>query len=171
LQNFTDADFEIRGLRVVSLKEEHVLQFKMSKENVEEFATVYKQDPIAALLGVTNHHGSFAVLKNDKVLAITGIVDMRGKGLIWSLFSEDMRHNFINFARASEELMDVYHDAYTTLVCDVWAKNHSIMQWLAFLGFEPEFEFTHNGAHMVRFVRCCGEVDYEIPFGQRPVLH
>lgn len=164
-------DVEIRGLRAVKLTANHVLSFKMSKENIREFAEVYKQDPIAALLEVSEHQSSFAVLKDDQVLAITGIVDMRGEGLIWSLFSEDMRKHFVKFARASEQLMDIYHDAYTTLVCDIWVNSHMIAQWLAFLGFEPEFEFTHNGQNMVRFVRCCADVDYEIPFGQRPVLH
>lgn len=169
LQNFTGV--ESRGLKLVKLEPEHVFAFKMSKENVREFEVVYQQDPIQSLLEASRHPGSFAVVKDGKVLAITGIVDAKGEGLIWSLFSFEMRNNFIRFARASMDLMEAYHQEYTTLVCDIWVENKMIAQWLAFLGFEPEFGFTHNGADMVRFVRCCGDFEYELPFAQRPVLH
>lgn len=169
MQSSTDA--ESRGLRLAPLTPEHILSFKMSKENVREFAEVYKENPIHSLLEASKDPGTYAVLKGDEVLAITGIVNMRGEGLVWALFSQNMRKHFVRFARASEDLMEMHHQTYTTLVCDIWIQSTAIAQWLVFLGFEPEFEFQHNGQQMVRFVRCCAEVDYELPFGQRPVLH
>lgn len=173
MQNSTGV--KSRELELVELLPEMVPGFveNLSPENVREFKEVYQSDPGSELLLMAENRNqkSYAVVQGDKVLAVTGIVDMRGEGLIWALFSKDLRRSFVRFARASMTLMDFYHKDYSTLVCDIWVENDMIAQWLSFLDFEPELEFTHNNKPMMRFVRYCTNDEHKIPFAQRPVLH
>jgi hypothetical protein len=164
---------ESRGLALVKLTPELVDSFAPSRENVKEFAEVYKEDPALALRAVakSNKAHSFAVVKGEQPLAITGIVDLHGEGLIWAVFSNELHKNFVSFARASLDLMEFYNRQFPTLVCDVWAQNEMIIQWLCYLRFEPDFGFTHNGHEMIRFVRSCSDKKSVVTSIQRPVIH
>lgn len=163
-----------RGMELHLLTERHVREFiaDISPENQREFDEVYNRDPRQALLAAVGENGVFAVLYRGKTLAITGVFeDSMGDGVMWALFTNAMKKNFVRFARASEQLLDYYHDHFPTLVCNVWGENHMIHQWLIHLGFQPEFTYAHNNQELVRFVRYCEVVDISLPFGQRPVFH
>lgn len=166
---------ESRGLSLVKLTLDLVDAFlpSLSPENQREFTELYKEDPTLALKAVVGSKisHSFAILKDGVPLAITGVVDMEGEGLIWAMFSTDLRKNFVSFARASFDLMKFYNRQYPTLVCDVWVENEMILQWLTYLGFEIDFGFSHNGQQMIRFVRGCSDTKSIVTSFQRPVIH
>jgi hypothetical protein len=166
---------ESRGLSLIRLTPELVNSFvpNLSGENVKEFAEVYREDPKLALKAVaaSKKAHSFAVMKGEEPLAITGVVDLHGEGLIWAVFSNELRRGFVSFARASLDLMAFYNRQFPTLICDVWAQNEMIIQWLCYLGFDPDFAFEHNGHEMIRFVRSCPDNKSVVTSGQRPVIH
>ena len=166
---------ESRGLCLVKLTPELVDSFMLdiSHENVIEFRKVYRESPGPALKAALASGSShcFAVTKDGVPLAITGIVDMNGDGLMWAVFANALKKNFVSFARASTDLVEFYHRQFPTLICDVWIKNEAIIQWLTYLGFDLEFGFAHNGQDMVRFAHSCRNVNSIVTSIQRPVIH
>jgi len=169
-----DIIIESRGMELHQMVEQHVLAFipNISAENKREFAEVYELDPQKSLLRFVDIPGNYAVVRNGKVLALTGVHTMDdGEGMMWALFAEDMKKQFVRFVRASTDLIQFYHSIYPVLNCDVWIENAMIHQWLALLEFHPEFGYEQNGQQIVRAVRYCSEDETELSSGQRPVVH
>jgi hypothetical protein len=158
------------GLELYKLLPAHIMPFheNLSDENKREFEVVYGCDPLEALLSVMKDQMVFVVTRNDKVLAVTGIED----GQLWTMFSKDMKKNWVRFARASHDLMSFYHHFYDWIHCDVWAENEMIHQWLSHLGFEPSSIYqTETNQELVRFVRCKTSQDNVVSLLSRPVMH
>lgn len=169
-----DPVIQSRGMELHRLAKRHVDEFldDISIENQREFDELYRRDPAEALLAAIGEEGVFAVVRGGKTLAITGVFeDSMGDGVMWALFTESMKKSFVRFVRASEQLLDYYHERFPTLVCNVWTENHMIHQWLAHLGFQAELVYAHNDQELVRFVRYCEVIEISLPFGQRPVFH
>lgn len=158
------------GLELVKLQPRHIMSFyqNMSDENLREFGEVYELDPLEALKSTLHDQMVFAVTRNKEVLAITGVND----GLMWSLFSKNMRRNWVRFARASVSLINFYHHFYDEIECHVWTENEMIHQWLAHLGFEPVgISELLNSQKLVHFVRCKTTQDNVHSLLSRPVMH
>ena len=165
---------EERGLRLVALEKRHILPFvsKLSAENLREFETLYQMSPLEALEGVLEKPLVYAVEKDGVALAVTGIVPHKNYGLMWAMFSKDMRKHWISFARASIKLISFYHILHPRLMCDVWTENDMIHHWLVSLGFMPESAIQDaNGQITIRFVRCSPQVKSDETVASRPVLH
>jgi hypothetical protein len=163
-----------RGMDLLTMTGRHVYEFvaNMSVENQKEFAEVYELDPQKSLLRFVDIPGNYAVVRNGKVLALTGVHTMDdGEGMMWALFTKDMKKQFVRFVRASTDLIQFYHSIYPVLNCDVWIESVMIHQWLALLEFHPEFGYEQNGQQIVRAVRYCSEDETELSSGQRPVVH
>ena len=163
-----DVILRSHGLDLVRLKPCHIFPFidNLSDENKREFAELYESDPLESLLQCLNDDMTFAVVKGDDPLAITGINE---NSQMWALFSKYMRLNWIRFARASPDLISFYHLYHDQISCDVWTESDMIVQWLAYLEFEPIFLSKEN--HILHFVRC-KSVDNDISSRiSRPVMH
>jgi hypothetical protein len=161
---------ESHGLGLFKLKPKHIMPLyeDLSAENIAELREVYQVDPLEALLSLVGQQMIFVVERNGKALAITGLDD---EGVMWALFTESMKKNWVRFARASIDLITFYHHFYDQLRCQVWSKNEMIVQWLAHLGFEPESIFMSGHIEMVEFVRCKSEKTNVYSFLSRPVMH
>ena len=169
-----DSILESRGLKLVPFHERHILPFirNLSAENIREFETLYEISPLEALYDLSPDELVFVIEKDDKPIAMTGIVLREDSGVMWALFSNDLRKNWISFARASEMLIQFYHTIRETIYSEVWTNNEMIHQWLVHLGFEPEcFIEKPNGQSVVRFVRCQPELNHVQADTLRPVLH
>ena len=152
----------------------HILPFirNLSTENLREFETLYQVSPLDALYDLAPDELVFVIEKDGKPIAMTGIVLRDDSGMMWALFSNDLRKNWISFARASDLLIQFYHTMRETIYAEVWSENEMIHQWLAYLGFEPEcFIEKENGQSVIRFVRCQSEPNYVQGELLRPVLH
>lgn len=177
MQSYTDADVVLtaRGLNLVPLTYELVERFvpHLSQANIEEFTSVLNMQPRAALQQVVNapFSESYAIMAGDTPLAVTGVSQQLDSDVMWVSFSQELRKHFVKFTRASPALIRFYHERYPTLTCDVWVKAEAIIQWLAMLDFEPEFEFAQNGESMIRFVRYCSEEESVVTCVERPVIH
>ncbi len=169
-----DCIIESRGLKLVPFEERHILPFirNLSPENLREFETLYEISPLEALYDLSPDELVFVIEKDDKPIAMTGIILRENSGVMWALFSNDLRKNWISFARASEMLIQFYHTIRETIYSEVWTNNEMIHQWLVYLGFEPEsFIEKPNGQSVVRFVRCQSNSEYVQAESLRPVLH
>lgn len=169
-----DCIIESRGLKLVPFEERHILPFirNLSTENLREFETLYKISPLEALYDLGPDELVFVVEKDSKPIAMTGIILQDDSGMMWALFSNDLRKNWISFARASDLLIQFYHSMRETLYSEVWTENEMIHQWLAYLGFEPEcFIEKEDGHAVIRFVRCQSDSEYVQAESLRPVLH
>ena len=169
-----DCILESRGLKLVPFEQRHILPFiqNLSAENLREFETLYEVSPLEALYDLAPDELVFVIEKGGKPIAMTGIVLRDDSGMMWALFSNDLRKNWISFARASDLLIQFYHTMRETIHAEVWSENEMIHQWLAYLGFEPEcFIEKENGQSIIRFVRCQSDSKYVQGDLLRPVLH
>lgn len=140
----------------------------LSEENIRELHAVYNVDPLQALLEVMSRKMVFAVERNGRPLAITGIDE---EGCMWTLFSKAMKKNWIRFCRASPDLIKFYHHFYDEITCQVWTENEMIHQWLVHLGFEVDALIKADDVELVQFVRCKNEKTNVYSLLSRPVMH
>jgi len=163
-----DVVLRSHGLSLVKLKPCHIFPFlqDMSIENKREFSELYKLDPLESLLQCLNDDMVFAVVKGDRPLAITGINE---HSQMWALFSKYMKQNWIRFARASPDLIGFYHLYHDQISCDVWTESDMIVQWLAYLEFEPIF--ISKESNILHFVRCNLDSNNTNSRISRPVMH
>lgn len=165
---------EERGLKLVAFDRTHIPDFvaSLSAENMREFESLYQISPTEALEGIIRDPLVFTVLKEDRPVAITGLILHTEDALMWSLFSNELRKHWISFARASKKLIEFYHTFHPNLRSEVWSENDMIHQWLLHLGFWPENVIEMpNGQSVVRFVRCSTESKSVQTATSRPVLH
>jgi hypothetical protein len=166
---------EERGLTLVDLEESHIKPFvdNISPESEREFNVFYNVSLTDALTNVINDPFAFAVLKDGRPVAITGAALFADHALIWAVFSNDLRRNWISFARASRRLMSFYHGFHEELRSTVWSENHMVHQWLLHLGFVPT-DISYNPKDKqscLHFVRCDKDAKYGDGSLSRPVLH
>jgi hypothetical protein len=165
-----DPVLEKCGLQLVPFERHHVMPFldDMSAESKRELRVAYEIEPLNALLMALEHEKAFAVMRDGKVLAVTGL----DRGFMWALFGNGLRRNWYRFAKASHDLIEYYHSFEKELACDIWARSGMIAQWLAHLGFEPVAHLdSDNGHEFIRFVRCERETARVLNFAPRPVIH
>jgi hypothetical protein len=161
------------GLSLVRFTADQVDDFveDLSKENIEEFKVIYDHEPGKAIASVADQPGTYAVMRDGEVLAVTGIAFGSDSSVIWSLFSNKLRKHYARFVRASPALMDFYHLDSDVLYCDIWSKHSRIAMWLMKIGFKPVAEKPHGDNTIVRFVRCKEEQPSGLEYNHRPVMH
>tara|TARA_R100000541_G_scaffold3445_2_gene10725 strand:- start:8821 stop:9339 length:519 start_codon:yes stop_codon:yes gene_type:complete len=163
------------SLRMVPMKKRHIIPLysTMSVENLFETEAVYKIDLMKTLIEQADTPDVFIVENNKEPLAIVGVQGItHQKGLMWSMFSENMKDNWFSFVKASPKLIDFLHTHYHEIVVDTWEGNHKMLQWLGWLGFELTEMYTNdNGFNMAHFVRCNEHRKNVYAFPSRPVIH
>ena len=163
-----------RGLDLVYFEKHHVIPVAttLSDENMRELDVIYGVEPVQALYDRACEVNTFAVERFGKPVAVTGYSLCEDHAHIWAVFTDELRRQWVRFARASEDLMKFYLELKPKLICDVWAENEMIIQWLLHLGFDAEeILLDANGNKIVRFVRCSYEVDDVVNMAQRPTIH
>lgn len=167
--------FQSRGIVVAPFLRSHILDMHeaMCYENRREFAEVYDEDPFNALHSVAGVPDVFAVLKDEKLLAVMGLQGIDAQnGILWSLFTDYFKENITQFYRASPDLIDFFHTHYYNLHVNTWVENEGIMQWLAWLGFGLEqIEDGEDGISLAHFVRCNPNRKNVYALSSRPVKH
>ena len=163
------------SLRMVPIQKRHIIPLysTMSVENLFETEAVYKIDLMKTLIEQADTPDVF-IVENDKgPLAIVGVQGItHQKGIMWSMFSENMKDNWFSFVKASPKLIDFLHTHYHEIVVDTWEGNHKMLQWLGWLGFELTEMYTNdNGFNIAHFVRCNEHRKNVYAFPSRPVIH
>ena len=176
LKNYMDKVLISHGsLRMVPIQRRHIIPMysTMSVENLFEAEAVYKIDLMKTLIEQADIPDVFIIENDKEPLAIVGVQGItHQKGLMWSMFSENMKDNWFSFVKASPKLIDFLHTHYHEIVVDTWEGNHKMLQWLGWLGFElTEMYANENGFNMAHFVRCNQHRKNVYAFSSRPVIH
>jgi len=176
LKNYMDKILISHGsLRMVPIQRRHIIPMysTMSVENLFEAEAVYKIDLMKTLIEQADIPDVFIIENDKEPLAIVGVQGItHQKGLMWSMFSENMKDNWFSFVKASPKLIDFLHTHYHEIVVDTWEGNHKMLQWLGWLGFElTEMYANENGFNMAHFVRCNQHRKNVYAFSSRPVIH
>jgi len=160
---------------MVLIQRRHIIPMysTMSVENLFEAEAVYKIDLMKTLIEQADIPDVFIIENDKEPLAIVGVQGItHQKGLMWSMFSENMKDNWFSFVKASPKLIDFLHTHYHEIVVDTWEGNHKMLQWLGWLGFElTEMYANENGFNMAHFVRCNQHRKNVYAFSSRPVIH
>jgi len=160
---------------MVPIQRRHIIPMysTMSVENLFEAEAVYKIDLMKTLIEQADIPDVFIIENDKEPLAIVGVQGItHQKGLMWSMFSENMKDNWFSFVKASPKLIDFLHTHYHEIVVDTWEGNHKMLQWLGWLGFElTEMYANENGFNMAHFVRCNQHRKNVYAFASRPVIH
>jgi hypothetical protein len=170
-----NAILKSRDLSLVLFDERHILPFLLtaSDETRHEMSEIYDADLAEELTLLIGEPDVFVVEKDGQPLAILGLQYVsNGEGLLWCLFAEGMKDNWVSFIRASRSLINFFHNHYPEISVDTWIGNEKICQWLSWLGFESKFltEDT-NSNKFVHFVRCNSDTKNVYNLSSRPVLH
>mgnify|MGYP003121305827 FL=1 len=160
---------------MVPIQRRHIIPMysTMSVENLFEAEAVYKIDLMKTLIEQADIPDVFIIENDKEPLAIVGVQGItHQKGLMWSMFSENMKDNWFSFVKASPKLIDFLHTHYHEIVVNTWEGNHKMLQWLGWLGFElTEMYANENGFNMAHFVRCNQHRKNVYAFSSRPVIH
>ena len=152
------------------MEEKHVIPFcnNLSPQNIREFQVLYEEDPLSSLYDVLNDDLAHVVTVEGRPVAALGVYE----GVVWVMFSRDVKKYWRSFVRMSPKILRFYHQFYEQLDAIVWDENTFIHNWLVHLGFEPQFiEEDNRGMRTVHFVRCNYWYD-DIDSGpSRPVMH
>jgi len=152
---------ESRGFELEILTHEHVDDFlpRMIAANHREFEEIHRQDPHAAVHGVVGQPYHYAVVWENKVVCVTGLIQMSSYGLFWVLFSDELMSQKVRFIRTSRDLIKHYFKFCNELRCRFPARYTQMAAWLLHLKFMPFSMDEHNGHDLVTFVRCSKPVD------------
>ena len=160
---------------MVPIQRRHIIPMysTMSVENLFEAEAVYKIDLMKTLIEQADIPDVFIIENDKEPLAIVGVQGItHQKGLMWSMFSENMKDNWFSFVKASPKLINFLHTHYHEIVVDTWEGNHKMLQWSGWLGFKlTEMYANENGFNMAHFVRCNQHRKNVYAFSSRPVIH
>jgi len=160
---------------MVPIQRRHIIPMysTMSVENLFEAEAVYKIDLMKTLIEQADIPDVFIIENDKEPLAIVGVQGItHQKGLMWSMFSENMKDNWFSFVKASPKLINFLHTHYHEIVVNTWEGNHKMLQWLGWLGFDlTEMYANENGFNMAHFVRCNQHRKNVYAFSSRPVIH
>ena len=152
------------------MEEKHVVPLykNLSPENIREFQVLYEEDALSSLYDVLQDDLSHVITVNGGVFAAIGVYE----GVIWMIFSKEVKKHWRAFVRFSPRIINFYHQFYDQLDVMVWDENTFIHNLLVHLGFEPQFiEEDSRGMRTVHFVRCNYWYDNVDSTSSRPVMH
>jgi hypothetical protein len=162
-------------LKMVPIQKRHIIPLysTMSKENLFEAEAVYKIDLMKTLIEQTDIPDVFIVEDEKEPLAIIGIQGISAQqGLMWSMFSKNLKQNWRAFVKASPSLINYLHTHYHEIIVDTWMGNNKMVKWLDWLGFDMLGSYENeNGFNIIHFVRCNPERNNVYAFPSRPVIH
>jgi hypothetical protein len=88
------------------------------------------------LEGIANSDECIAIVYEDKVVALFGVVNMWGLGgSPWMLASNDLKKIAKSFLREAKGEVQKMLQKYKLLENHVWVGNHDHIEWLKWMGF------------------------------------
>lgn len=160
-------------LELVPAQMKHVIPLyqNLSKENLFELQ-IADLDPIAFFINSVRKDYVYVVEKKGKPLAITGIEhDDNQSAVMWAMFTNDIKENWVGFLRSSPKLIEFFHLYYYKLNMNILAENEQIIEWAMWLKFVPEYSFIENNIEYIHFVRCNQDKKNVYTLSSRPVIH
>ena len=90
---------------------------------------------------------------------------------MFALFTTKIKDNFTLLARGSKMLVNFFDKTYPLLTMTISAEYEAMLNWAAWLGFEPVGFSEYKNTQYVEFVRCNLQKNSVVNSLARPVMH
>ena len=176
-KDFTEDKIFQRGqLYLTPFMEHHIEEVaaNLSRENKEELFYLGHLDIRDALYDMMESAECYLVRKEGEgYMAVTGLwyYEDSDAPQMFAMFSNDMRQNYKAMIRGSKALMSFYDQMEPLLTMTVCAKYHMVLDWAAWLGFEPVGASEIGDTDYVEFVRCNPNQNGVYDNTSRPIIH
>lgn len=158
------------------LHERHIdeLLEVLSDESIEEVALLGYSSTRVALIEMYECAEAYIVRKgNGPPLCVGGLFYDTSEDIpqMFAMFSKDMKGNFHAISRGSKMFVNFFDQSHDAMTMTILAKFSPMLNWAAWLGFEPVGISEHRKNKYVEFVRCNPlrkNVSDEL---SRPVMH
>lgn len=131
-------------LRVATQEDCHYLSTRLRKEDYQEIKAMTGMSALNSLLiGLSSSDVPMVICnKDNKPIAMLGVVPQGQLGLIWMVGSNDLKKISLSFIRNCKEVCVVMKSKYKLLYNFVDARNTLHINWLKWMGFT--FINKHN---------------------------
>jgi hypothetical protein len=146
----------------------------LSKENLEEISILGFDSPQEALLDMVESSDCYiARLDSGDILFVGGLWYAEDAELpqMFAMFSSKLKENFTTMARGSKMLLHFFERGHDAITMTILTKNQAMVQWAAWLGFEPVGVYASNGHQYIDFVRCNPNLKSVYDDAPRPAMH
>ena len=154
--------------------EHHVYEFVhiIHPENVRELTKLGHTNIAEALREVAETSEVYLVRDgNDEIVFVGGVLLDLDNPQMFALFTTKLKDNFTLLARGSKMLISFLDQTYPMLTMTIDAEYEAMLNWAAWLGFEPVGIAATSSAQYVEFVRCNFDLDDDSPDVSRPTKH
>lgn len=155
-------------------QEDHVYEFihVIHPENVRELYKLGHTNVIDALKEMTEMSEVYLVRDGKgEIVFVGGLFFDEDTPQMFAMFSSKLKDNFTVLARGSKMLINFFDKSYPMLSMTIQADYESMLNWAAWLGFEPVGISDYKNAQYVEFVRCNPAKNYVSHETSRPVMH
>lgn len=154
--------------------EEHVYEFIhiIHPENIREFTQLGHTNIVDALIEVAETSEVYLVRDgNGEIVFVGGVLLDMDNPQMFALFTTKIKDNFTLLARGSKMLVNFFDKTYPLLTMTISAEYEAMLNWAAWLGFEPVGFSEHKNTQYVEFVRCNLQKNSVVNSLARPVMH
>ena len=141
------------------LKEEHFAQIEvsLSPESLKEITILGYDSTRQALEEMHKNAEAYIVRHKDgDIICVGGLWygDTTEEPQLFAMFSSRVKEKFTLLARGSKTLVNFFDQTQPTMCMSILAEHEAMLNWAAWLGFEPVAYVDFGDHQYVDFVRC-----------------
>ena len=108
---------------------------------------------------------------NGEIIFVGGVYIDEEDPQMFALFSTKIGNNFKVLARGSKMLVSFFDNTYSLMTMTINARYEAMLNWAAWLGFQPVGTSEWKKHQYIEFVRCNSSKNYVSHETSRPVIH
>lgn len=146
----------------------------LSKENKRELAILGHADVEQAIIEMYETSECYLVRREgESFIAVGGLFFTEDQDFpqMFCMFSNKIKENFTMLARGSRMLVNFFDKTQPNMTMTILADYEGILQWAAWLGFEPVGTSVLGENKYVEFVRCNPNKKNVYDSSLRPIMH
>jgi len=158
------------------MKKHHIAELNsvLSKENKRELFLLGHYDIQTALHEMHNSSEAYIVRNKDKDLVFAGGLwydPNEDWPQMFAMFSNKVSENFKLLARGSKMLVNFFDQTQNGMSMTILSDHEFMLNWAAWLGFEPVGISVKDDTEYVEFVRCNPNKSNVYNSTSRPITH
>lgn len=154
--------------------EHHVYEFihVIHPENIRELIELGHTNIMDALMEIVEKAEVYLVRDGEgEIIFVGGVYIDEEHPQMFALFSTKLKNNFKVLARGSKMLVSFFDKTYGMMTMTINARYEAMLNWAAWLGFEPVGTSEWKKQQYIEFVRCNSGKNYVSHEASRPVMH
>ena len=155
-------------------REHHIYEFihVIHPENVRELIELGHTNVKDALTEMVETAEVYLVRDgNNEIIFVGGVYIDEEDPQMFALFSTKIGDNFKVLARGSKMLVSFFDKTYSLMTMTINARYEAMLNWAAWLGFQPVGTSEWKKHQYIEFVRCNSSKNYVSHETSRPVIH